>query len=101
MPNCYQLTPKDFVGPCPRPEALASIDEKICAHFGAVPHEKYWYQNWENNIGMLLACGRSWDEIKVICRDPGNGEFGEQLAKIAEFLEERYTVSAWAEIGRR
>jgi hypothetical protein len=101
MPNCYQLTAKDFVGPCPRAERLASIDEKICAYFGAEPHPVHWYQNWENNIGLLLACGRSWDEIRAICRDPENGEHGEALAKIADFLEERYDVSAWAEIGRR
>jgi RecB family exonuclease len=101
MPNCYSLTRKDFVGPCPRPESLASVDDRLCAYFGVAPHPKYFYENWENNIGLLLSLGKTWDEVREICLAAENGEFGKSLATIATWLEQHYDVAAWAEIGRR
>lgn len=96
MPNCYSLTPINGT----EPERLIAIDEKMCAHFGAEPHPTLWFRNWENNIGMLLACGRSWEEIKKACKEDGT-EFGNELFEVAEWLEQHYTSDAWAEIGRR
>jgi hypothetical protein len=105
MPNCYCLTRKDFMGPRPEPEKLVTVDERICHHFGVKPHEKYWFRDWENVIGLRLALGWSWDRIREDlnnCRSKAvPDDVIDDLIKIASWLEQHYDTDAWAEIGRR
>jgi hypothetical protein len=96
MPNCYTLTP---IG-ATEPEKLTTVDEKICAHFGATPDPVHYFHNWEANIGLMLAVGKTFPEIKKVCLDEGS-DFGNRMALIADWLEANYTPDAWAEIGRR
>ena len=87
MPNCFTLTP---IGSS-EPASLAAVDEAICAHLD-IPCDKTFYAHgWYDTIGFLLACGRSFDQIKV------RGE----LEQIRRFLAANYTSDCWAEIGHR
>lgn len=96
MPNFYSLTQ---IGET-EIESLVMVDEKMCANFNATPDPVHWYHNWESNIGLMLALGYSWGKVKEVCLDDGT-EYGRTLAAITEWLEARYTVNAWAEIGGR
>ena len=84
MPNCFTLTK---IGEN-EPTRFVEVDNEICEHFGVEPHPEYFYHDWYDTIGLLLALGKSFEEIKV-------SGFSEKTVKIVEFLETRYTSSAW------
>jgi hypothetical protein len=86
MPNCFNLTK---IGE-QEPTVLQKIDNELWLEFwGSIPEPNdFWYQNWYNIIGMLLACGRSFTEIKeILC-----GE----MRPVIEYLAANYTSCAWA-----
>lgn len=87
MPNCFTLTK---IGE-DKPSRLPAVDDAICAHLGITPHEKFFAHRWYDLIGLSLALGHSWEKIREIFADDGD------LLKIAQFLQDNYTVNAWAE----
>ena len=90
MPNCYQLTP---IG-ATQPAKLVDVDEAICAALGLKVDPVLWAMNWENIEGLGFALGYSMDKIREIDPSP-------EREPLRRFLEQNYTVDAWAEIGRR
>jgi hypothetical protein len=100
MPAYFQLTPKG----ASKPEALATIDDKICAHFGEKPDEKYWHENWYDIIGFRLATGSSIEEIREYFASQRKSDVDQEtinyynkLDLILNFIETNYEVKAWHE----
>ena len=97
MSNCFQLTRKGAT----EPSTLVEVDNAICANFGVEPGDD-WFCNWYNSIGLALACGRTFDQIRADCRYVDTDEayiraHYMMLTRIATFLEQNYDVYAWAE----
>jgi len=88
MPNCFTLTPKDG----DKPKVFAEIDDEMREHFGAPADAENWYLGWYDTIGLLLALGKTWDEIRTTLPT---------LSHIVDYLEERYIPNAWYEVGGR
>lgn len=88
MPNCFSLTRKGET----EPTSLSAIDEELCALLGTPVHPTRYVEGWFDSIGFALACGRSWEQIKLFS-DPRE----DNLRKIITHLETNYSVDAWAE----
>ena len=90
MPNCFQLIPKDSN----EPESLNSIDEKICMMLNIpIDAEKYCCY-WYDTIGFKLAIGQNFAEIiERLTTEYGPDDV---WTRIAIWLNENYTSSAWA-----
>ena len=91
MPNCFTLTSK--ANPEAGPVPFAQIDDEMRTHFDEPPDDKAYLGGWYDTIGLSLAMGHSWDKMREI--------FSPGTCKLVDYLEERYTPDAWAEIGRR
>lgn len=86
MPNCFQLARKS----APQtPVALNVIDDELCAHFGVQPDPERYYQNWYNNIGLALAMGLTWDQMKEVVSSDPHG------VAIVEWFEANFISTAW------
>ena len=85
MPNCYQLTRKSES----EPSTLVSVDEALCQHFGVEIHPKKWYLNWHNYVGLGLACGDDWTQLRK------TWEGDKPMLDVIDFLEKNYESSAW------
>ena len=85
MPNCFTLTLKGDK----EPAELAKVDTDLWIKFnGEEPAgNDQWYCHWYDNIGLLLAMGKSFDE----CIE----EYKGNMRKIAIYLKENYTSNAW------
>ena len=86
MPNCLTLTKKD----AEEPLNFSKIDTELWLHFmGSEPKDnKKWYYEWYNIIGLGLAGGMSFEEIRKHTMDP-------HIKEITIFLEDNYTSNAW------
>ena len=87
MPNCFSLTRKAA------PEAgfvrFDIIDNELCAAFGVVPDEVQYYLGWYDSIGLMLAIGKSFADMRVIWA--GDTE----ILKVVDWLDEHFTSDAW------
>ena len=94
MPNCYSLAPKaDSGAPDLRGnKQFIAIDEHMCEHFGVTPHEERWYLDWENRVGLSLAVGRTWDDLRNDQRVDD-----EDFLDVLDYLEGHYEVECWAQ----
>jgi hypothetical protein len=96
MPNCFQLTPKGAT----EPQALTEIDERIAREvFGEEPDEVRYCRGWYDCIGLMLAIGKSFDDMRK--PDENGLTWSEDIMRIIDFLDKHYTSNAWAEVGRR
>jgi hypothetical protein len=99
MPNCFCLTRKGEK----KPTALQKIDDDMRVHFGAPPSKDHWYFGWYDWIGLSLAMGSTFTEIRNRAWKrigPLEEEDHKALA-VLDYLDANYTSDAWAEIGRR
>ena len=87
MPNCFTLTLRGAA----EASSLASVDEAICEHLGVPVHPTRYVRGWYDTIGLGLAMGKPLSRIREIYSDDP------AMLRIASFLEEHYTVDAWAE----
>lgn len=90
MPVCYQLYRKGQKSP----EPLVKVDEAICTRFGWPCDERVWAKNWHNIIGLLLALGYTWPQVRKNLEERKELE---ALNQIAEFLEQEYEVISFRE----
>ena len=82
MPVCFELTPKGEE----LPVKLVEVDRKMCEAFNAPVHPDYWFQNWNNVIGLGLACGQTWERLREVNADDP------EMVCIINWLEDRYDV---------
>ena len=87
MPNCFSLTPKGET----RPQNLNSVDEALCKALGEPVSNTLWCRDWYNYIGLLLACGKTFDEIREVCCD------SPEMLQVIDFLDAHYVSNAWYE----
>ena len=85
MPNRFQL----FLRETGEPESLIMTDKRICEYLGMEVHPVKYVHNWYTVIGLQLACGLSFDQIR------GNLEDDSPLIGVVNFLQHHYTVDAW------
>ena len=71
---------------------LIELDAEIALHFGGEPHTISWFCNWMNTIGFLLACGRSFDELREIFKE----QEGLTL-DIIDYLDDRFESRCYYE----
>ena len=99
MPVCFQLTKHGD----PEPSSLQAIDEAICDHLQVPCDPVKWHADWYNVIGLWLACGKSYTEIRSLLHgwcnldDPSLNQAGIQLLKVLRYLEDHYTPHSWHE----
>lgn len=87
MPNCFTLTKKGE----DKHAVFQDIDDEMRAHFGEPPDSEHWLWYWYDCIGLALACGKTWDEIRELFED------SPELLKVVDYLEERYVPDCWFE----
>jgi hypothetical protein len=89
MPNCFELTRKGHSSP----ESLAKVDRELWEHFtGSVPDpDDHYYFNWYNIVGLELACGRTFTELK--------DRYSETMLPVIEYLERNFEVRCWYQHG--
>lgn len=98
MPNCFSLTRK--TEPEKGPVALNTIDEEMCAHFNEKPHEVEYFYYWYDWVGLPLAMGSSFAEIKERLVKERDDPTAVKMVEIVQWLDDNFTADAWAEIGR-
>jgi len=84
MPNCFQLIDKETG----KAEAFASVDAKMCKHFGVSLHPTRYYEDWYDCEGFSAALGKDFDWMRE--QDPSRKD-------IIDWLDEHYTINAWYE----
>lgn len=94
MPNCFTLTRKSNLEA--GPVKFVEIDAELCKHFNEPVDEVHWYLGWYDSIGLGLALGKSWDELRTWWKE----EDAAQMLRIIDYLEENFTPNAWYQYGR-
>ncbi len=87
MPRCFALTKKGEN----EPTKLTAIDDEMRVAFGEPPDGENWLWHWYDCIGLALACGKTWDQIREIFED------SRELLMVVDYLEERYESDCWRE----
>lgn len=85
MAICFQLIGEDG-----NAKKFSDIDNEICAMFEVIPDETYFYMNWYDWFGLLIASGKTMDEIKVIIEKNLKERIKTAYLKILEYLSANY-----------
>lgn len=85
MPACFELISKNTNVAV----RLATIDNEMCEFFGSVPDTQWYFRNWYDRIGFLLAMGKSFSQVREFILP--------DLIPVVDYLDARYTVHAWHE----
>ena len=79
---------------------LDDIDYQICrllgkpynrqhfCHLGNKPEYRDFF-NWNNTVGLAMAMGKTWDEIRALWSDD------DEILRICDYLEEHYDIINW------
>ena len=87
MPNCFQLTKIGEEEASP----LQDIDTDLWNHFtddGEPDGNTKYFMDWHGTIGLSLAMGQDWDEIRSYC-------LTDRARAVVDYLKENYTSSAF------
>ena len=100
MSNCFTLTRKGES----KPANLQEIDDEMRQAFGEEPNKEQWLWEWYNEIGLGLALGRDWNQLRdQYSRDENDDEdsvlFCQRMQAVVDWLEANFTSNAWAERG--
>ena len=87
MPRCFALTKKGEN----EPTKLTAIDDEMRVAFGAPPDSSQWFRGWYNIIGLGLAVGKSFAQLKKLFNDDA------ELVAVIDYLAEHYTPDGWHE----
>ena len=85
MPMCFQLTRKGDK----EPSSLQHVDCCICQALDIPFSEDRWAAGWYDSVGLLLAVGKSFEEIMDIVTG--------DRRRICAYLNEHYTTDSWKE----
>ena len=86
MPNYFKLIDKTTE----KPAKFVDIDEKLCVHMGVEPHPKNYLYGWYDFIGLGLAMGKTFDELRgFVHKDE------QHIHKVIDYLDEHYVPDAW------
>ncbi len=87
MPRCFALTKKGEN----EPTKLQAIDDEMRVAFGAPPDSSQWFRGWYNIIGLGLAVGKSFAQMRELFEDDA------ELVECLTYLEEKYESDCWRE----
>lgn len=99
MPVCFQLIDKGTG----RPAILAEVDNRLCELFGAQPHPVKYFKSWYDVVGLRLAVGRTFPDIREEFISFLKNETLEEknsdceYIAIISYLELYYDTKAWRE----
>ena len=98
MPACFTLTRKGES----KPASLQAIDDEMRIEFGEEPDPERWLWGWYDTIGLGLALGRDWTQLREqFAEDPDESErtnmFRRRMLAVIDWLETHYVFNAWAE----
>ena len=85
MSICFTLTPKGEKTPA----KFQDIDNQLREAFHQPPDAVKWLWGWYDVVGLGLACGKTWAELRAIL------EGDENLIAVVNWLEGRYDVDSW------
>lgn len=93
MPNCFQLCK---IGGDGHAIPLQEIDTELWIHFeGAEPEENdKWYCGWYDTIGLDLAMGKAFHQIK---ENAIKWNRTEKFIAVIDYLAEHYAARSWWE----
>lgn len=100
MPVCFQLY---RIG-SQTPEIFQKLDDEMREHFGAPPDPDHYLNGWYDSIGIRLAMGKSFHQIKEEFekyREEFKVEASEKsdiygnLLCILEYIKERFTPNSF------
>ena len=89
MPSCFALTKK---GQSER-ASLSEVDDRMREHFGAEPDSVKFYCGWYGYIGLSLAMGRTFNQIRDMLTKYNGDSSGPRA--IVDWLDANYTVESW------
>ena len=92
MANYFQLFERDSE----HPASFQDIDDKMRLFFNQPASATEWLWGWYDIIGLRLACGQSFDQIKEECERLHMDE----LVKAATWLDYNYRSECWARRGK-
>lgn len=99
MPNCFSLTRKSE--PDAGPIRLIQIDEEMCRHFNVTHDPKLRYGYWCDHIGLSLACGQSFQQIRenyLSEKSKDNDDaYWDRMIEIVEWLNDNFIADAWCQ----
>ena len=93
---CYKLMNRE-TGEVPE---LSKIDEEIATLLGKhADPQQFCYLgdnpefghilNWNNTVGLAMAMGKTFDEIRALWHD------NQEILKICDYLEQHYEIISW------
>lgn len=86
MPNYFKLIDKQTG----EPTAFNQIDDDMRKQFNQPPNDEKYLWHWYDVIGLGLALGETWDEIREMQKDDP------ELLGVIDYLERHYEAEAWA-----
>jgi hypothetical protein len=86
MPACFCLYSKYTK----EQMSLTEVDEIMCAHFNEPVDKDKWLGDWYNAIGLGLAMGKSWQDLRDLFTSESNHA-------MIDYLEATYTTDCWHE----
>jgi len=89
MPICFELTLKGEK----EPMVLTTVDEMICEHLELPVDKDRWCLDWYQVIGMSLAFGKSFEDVREYLSKDGEAA----LLEVLDYLEMHFTVYAYRE----
>lgn len=96
----FQLFEKNHLGPVPaEPVSFQEIDALMCAHFGKEVSPTKYLLSWYDSVGLLLACGKSFEEIRTTYTEL-QAEYPEdtwptETLNIINWLDDNYVANCW------
>lgn len=64
-------------------KGLIDVDNAMCKHLGVAPDPFFWHRSWVDSIGMGLAFGKTFDEIREYFSEP-------EMLRIIDWLDDNF-----------
>jgi hypothetical protein len=86
MPNCFTLTRKGETAPM----KLSAVDDFICKLLNEDPDPVLWCRWWYDTLGLGLALGHTFNELRKQFADT-------DLIEVIDALDEHFTVYSFSQ----
>lgn len=74
------------------PILFTTIDEEMCVALNVRCDAEKYYKNWYSTIGLSLACGKSFQNIREDCKGYPDEKV---ILRIINFLDNNFTANSW------
>lgn len=94
MPTCFQLYRRDTG----EAQYFQTIDRELCQNLDLPYSDDRYTCLWYNIIGLMLAMGKTFEQITDLFNDGAWDDRNTDLLRINHYLMEHYTADSWHEI---